>query len=238
MISSGVDSKQIRSRILNTIENGLQFDLSTDHCDRFLRRHINKKLKLVVLYVDIHDSTKMSLSIPETNFALIIQIFSQEVGLVIRGYGGYILKYVGDAVIAIFPAEFDNYKACENAINCARSILCIINECINPVFKVYRLPEITVKIGIEYGNALVVLYGKSLQMAHVDLIGQCMGITAKITAVAQSNEIVIGQSIYSIFLSYDYDSNNDAILKSFQLSCESMSKYIDKSESVSVAAFV
>jgi adenylate cyclase len=189
----------------------LQFDLSTEDCKKFLKRHVNGKVKLAILYIDIHDSTKMSLLLSATNFALIVQVFSQEVGLAIGGYGGYVLKYVGDAVIAIFPSEFDSYKACENAINCARGILYLIKQCINPAFKIYGLPELTVKIGLDYGNALVVLYGKSLQKAHVDLISSSMGITAKITTVAQPNEIVIGQSIYNIFFP------NDKLLKALSI---------------------
>ena len=41
----------------------------------------------------------------------------------------------------------------------------------NPEFKINELPEITLRLGLDYGDALVVLYGKSLEKAHIDLIG-------------------------------------------------------------------
>jgi class 3 adenylate cyclase len=201
MILSGTSPKQIQSRILKTLENGLQFDLSTQHCNKFVRRHVNEKVKLVILYIDICNSTKMSLLLSTASFALTVKVFSQEISLAVRGYGGYILKYVGDAVIAVFPSDFDTYKACEAAIRCATNISFIIKQCINPAFKIHGLPEITVKMGVDYGDALVVLYGKSLHNAHIDLISSSMGITAKIASFAQPNEIVMGQSIYNIFLS-------------------------------------
>jgi hypothetical protein len=81
MISAGTSLKQIQSRILTSLENGLQFDLSTEDCNKFLRRHVNDKVKLAILYIDIHNSTKMSLLLSATNFALMIQIFSQEITL-------------------------------------------------------------------------------------------------------------------------------------------------------------
>jgi class 3 adenylate cyclase len=127
---------------------------------KFLIRHVNENIKLAILYIDILDSTKMSLLLSATDFALMIRVFSQEITLAVRGYGGYVLKYVGDAVIAIFPSEFDSYKSCESAINCAKGILYLINQCINSAFKIYGLPELRTKIGLDYGNALVVLYGK------------------------------------------------------------------------------
>jgi adenylate cyclase len=170
MISAGTSPKQIQSRILKTLENGLQFDLSTEDCNKFLRRHVNEKVKLAILYIDIRNSTKMSLLLSTRSFALMVEVFSQEISLAVRGYGGYILKYVGDAVIAVFPSELDTYKACKNAMSCAINILYIVKQCINPAFKMHGLPELTVKIGVDYGDALVVLYGKSLQNAHIDLI--------------------------------------------------------------------
>src|ERR687887_434723 len=221
MISPGISPKQIQSRILKTLENGLQFDLSTQHCNKFVRRHVNEKVKLVILYIDICNSTKMSLLLSTTSFALMVKVFSQEIALAVRGYGGYILKHVGDAVIAVFPSEFDAYKACEAAMSCAINISFIIKQCINPAFKIHGLPELIVKMAVDYGDALVVLYGKSLYNAHIDLISSSMGITAKIASFAQPNEIVIGQSIYNIFLS------NGKLLKALSIP---ILKKIDKLE--------
>jgi class 3 adenylate cyclase len=41
-----------------------------------------------------------------------VQVFAQEISLAISGYGGYVFKYEGDAVIVLFPAEYDQVKAC------------------------------------------------------------------------------------------------------------------------------
>jgi class 3 adenylate cyclase len=79
--------------------------------------------------------------------------------MIISGYGGYILKYIGDAVIGIFPAEFDSQKACFNALDSAKTMVRIIDQVINPVLY-NKLPKIQVKIGIDLGESMVVLYGK------------------------------------------------------------------------------
>ena len=72
-------------------------------------------------------------------------------------------KYEGDAIIILFSADFDEVKACENALRCSTAILGILREVINPIFRANDLPEITVRIGLAYGYTLVVLYGKSLE---------------------------------------------------------------------------
>ena len=97
--------------------------MSTEECKKMLRRHVNTKSNLVTMFVDINHSTEMSLSLSENKFALMLQSFAQEISIALAGYGGYVFKYEGDAVIALFPAEYDNVKACRNALTCLSSRL-------------------------------------------------------------------------------------------------------------------
>ena len=190
--------EQTRARVNKTLMDGIQLNMSTEESKKLLRRHVNTKTNLVTMFVDINNSTEMSLSLPEDKFALIVQSFAQEISIAVLGYGGYVFKYEGDAVIAFFPAEYDQVKACENALNCSRAILEIIREVINPVFNAKELPEITVRIGMAYGYALVVLYGKSLEKAHIDIIGSSISLAAKIASIAKPNQVLVGEHIYNI----------------------------------------
>ncbi|MDQ5868331.1 MAG: adenylate/guanylate cyclase domain-containing protein [Thermoproteota archaeon] len=201
MFPSAQDVGQIRARVLHTIQYGLEFDLTTEQCKHFLKRHVNSNTTMVVLFIDINGLTQMSITLPPPKFATIVQVFSQETGLAIIGHGGYVLKYVGDSVIGIFPAEFDKRKACENALNCAKSILSIVRECINPALGDNNLPHITVKVGLDRGPSSVILYGKSMDLAPIDLIGPSISMASKITSAAEPNQILAGQSVYDVFTS-------------------------------------
>jgi class 3 adenylate cyclase len=99
-----------------------------------------------------------------------------------------VFKYKGDAVILLFPAKTDFTKACENALNCSIAILEIMNEVINPVFKTHGLPEITVRIGLRYGYALVVVYGNNMDKAHIDIIASSISLASKII-IATPNQV-------------------------------------------------
>lgn len=213
MLSSEQDVKQIKSRVLHTMKHGPEFDLTTEQSKQLLKRHVNSNTTMAVLIIDINGSTQMSITLPPSKFAAIVQVFSQETRLVIIGHGGYVLKYVGDSVIGIFPAEFDKRKACENALNSACSILSIIGECINPILKDNNLPEITVKVGLNCGPCLVILYGKNIDIAPIDLVGPTISIASKITAAAQSNQILVDQSVYDIFVPDDSFRNRFTSIK-------------------------
>jgi adenylate cyclase len=112
--------EQARARVSRTLTDGIQLNMSTEESKKLLRRHVNSKTNLAVMFLDINNSTQMSLTLAENKFALLLQIFAQEISIAVLGYGGYVFKYEGDAVIVLFPAEYDNVKACRNALNCSR----------------------------------------------------------------------------------------------------------------------
>lgn len=188
--------KNIQIRVERTLKQGPSIDLSTIKCKQYLMRHINNKTRLVVLCVDLVGSTKLTLSLTPQELISIINIFSTEMSMIISGYGGYVLKYIGDAVIGIFPADFDSQKACINFIMCAKTMINIITQVINPVFN-NKLPLIEIKIGIDLGDLMIVVYGKNVEIAHIDIIGSVISIAAKITALAKPNQILISENIFN-----------------------------------------
>ena len=196
----------IKTRVRQTLDRGVQIDLSTDMCKRFLRRRVNQKIGVVILYVDIDGSTKLSMSISPDKFATILHIFSQEMSLITSEYGGYVLKYVGDAVIALFPAEYNSSEAAKNAVDCAKGMREVIEKCINPELKLHGFPEIKAKMSMDYGDVQVVLYGKSLERSHIDIVGSSISVAAKMIPLAKTWEILVGQSIHEQLVHrYDFE---------------------------------
>jgi len=193
--------EKIRTRVAKTLAHGIQLNMSTDESKKLLKRHVNRKTNVVIMIVDVNNSTQMSLSLEEERFALLIQTFAQEISIAVAGYGGYVFKYEGDAVIAFFPGEYDQLKACNNALDCATSILQIIREVINPAFNGNGLPEISIKIGLTFGYALVLLYGHSLEKAHIDIVGSSISLASKIVSIAKPNQVLVGERIHNIVLS-------------------------------------
>ena len=196
MLSPVRDFNAVQARVRQTLDKGVQIDLSTEPCKRFLRRKVNQKVDVVILYADIDGSTNMSMALPPNKFATILHVFSQEMSLMTSEYGGYVLKYVGDAIIALFPAEYSSSEASKNTLNCAKGMKEIIKKCINPELSSRHLPEISVKMSSDYGHVQVVLYGKSIDRSHIDIVGSSISMAAKMIPLAQSWQILIGQSMY------------------------------------------
>ncbi|MGA7601807.1 MAG: adenylate/guanylate cyclase domain-containing protein [Nitrososphaeraceae archaeon] len=192
-----------------------EFNISMmEEAQNILEKYAKSKVTFVILHIDIVGSTAMSMTLPVERLATIIQTFTQEMSLIIAAYGGYVLKYVGDSVLAFFPVNMeDKYLPCANAVNCARSMVKIMREGLNPILSEYDYPEMGVRVGIDTGENVVVQYGgrgsssplsvgqdkrEVSKNLHFDVLGYTISIAAKMTTFAKDNQIVIGQFVYDL----------------------------------------
>ena len=182
-----------RKRVRKTIETGTLF--SAESSDELLREHLNSKLKLIVLYVDLVGSTMMTRSLPVAQLALMVQTFTQEMSFIVSRFNGYVLKYVGDAIIAYFPADANYNGRCNAAINCSQAMIQVLQEGINSIFREHGYDGLQAKIGIETGEHSVIQYILG-NKSYVDILGYGISMAAKLSTLARPNQVVISHGIY------------------------------------------
>ena len=189
--------KEAQKRIWGALKQGYEYNPSTDESEKFLRDLVSSRVNMIVLYVDLVGSTDITLSLPEEKVAIIISSFAQEMAEVIRQHDGYVLKFVGDAVIGYFIAEALPLLAADNAVNCAKTMVTLVEKGLNPILNQYDYPELKIKIGMDYGKNIIVRYGSDKEKSHVDILGPAMNIASKIQHVAEPNQILIGEDVYT-----------------------------------------
>lgn len=187
----------IQKRVWGALKKGYEYSAPFDESEIYLRSNVFSKIDMAILYIDLVGSTTMALELPEEKVATIISSFAQEMAYVVKQYGGFILKFVGDAVLAFFIGEKNALKASDNIVECAKSMISAIEKGINPILNQYDYPDLKVKIGIDYGKAMVIRYGADEKRAPVDLIGPVLNIAAKIQNHAKPNQILIGNDIFT-----------------------------------------
>ena len=187
---------ETQKRIWGALKQGYEYIGITDESEKFLRKNVFLKFDIVVLYVDLVGSTMMALELSEDKLAIIISSFAQEMASVISLHGGFVLKFVGDAVIGYFVASKNPLLAADNAVSCAKSMLKVIQKGINPILNQYDYPDLMVRIGVDFGQSIVIRYGVNPDTAQVDLMGPAMNIASKIQSLAKPNQILIGDDVY------------------------------------------
>jgi adenylate cyclase len=190
---------QRQDRLWSVLYERYRYNTSIKRGQDFLLNHVDSKISLVVMYADLVGSTKMSMALPVERMAKIIKVFSHELSSVVESYNGFVLKYVGDAVIACFPSGFNKYLSCDTAFQCAKSMIDVIENGINPIFEKDKdnYPKLAVKIGMDEGENLAIQYGYD-KSSPIDLIGYPMNVAAKMTSLTGPNKITVGNNVYKL----------------------------------------
>ena len=189
--------KVAQKRVSDSIIAGVEYSPFKDNSEEFLRDHVNSRVHIFVMYIDLVNSTNITLSLPEEKVVKLITSFAQEMAYTVTQFGGYMLKFVGDAVLAYFNADNALVYPADNIVNCAKSMIRVLNEAINPVLNENDYPTISAKIGIDAGENMIVRYGSDKTKSHVDILGASMNMAAKIQNMAEPNEILIGGDVYA-----------------------------------------
>ena len=169
-IDSETMIQETQKRIWKSLKHGIEYDATVDRSDAFLRQHVNEKIHMVVLFVDLVGSTNISLTLPEEKVAIIISSFAQEMALAIKQHNGFVLKFVGDAVIGYFM-HTSVLIAADNAVSCAQRMIQIMDQGVNPILNNYDYPDLLLHIGLDYGDNMIVRYGSDKEKSHVDILG-------------------------------------------------------------------
>jgi adenylate cyclase len=224
--------KMAQSRIWKALKAEPEFNISFEETNNILEKYAKSKVTLVILHIDLVGSTRLSMTLPVDRLATIIQAFTQEMSLMIQAYGGYVLKYIGDAILAFFIVRDGSeiYLPCINAVHCAKSMIKVTRQGINPILNQNDYPEMSVRIGIDVGENAVVQFGWDthtnvlsnnkekgydddkqiiIKRPHLDILGYTVSIATKMTTLAAPDQIVIGQSVY--------DTMDDVLKSSFQM---------------------
>jgi adenylate cyclase len=216
--------KKSQTRMWKTLKGEPQFIISVAETQNVLDKLASSKINFVILNVDLVASTKLSMTLPLDRLAILIQSFNQEISLIVKDFGGFVLKYVGDAVLAFFVVvpsqESEGKAACTRAIHCAKCMLQVAHGGINPILNQYDCPQMNIRIGIDLGENAVIQSGWDIHPDLIDveendinnsinkrgqplvkkpvydILGYNTNLAVKMTAFANPNHMVIGQLVY------------------------------------------
>lgn len=189
--------KRCRKELLEKWDHDQRYD-EQESLKKYLKKIRGKDIRIVILYVDLEESTEISSNVDIDINAKIIKIFLREMSKVIDNFRGYVLKFNGDCVIAIFFADENFTSMSNNAIQSAMIMISVIEYIINPIFIEKCFPKIGCHIGMDIGIVRVDTIEIIDIASFVELIGYPMNLTSKIQSYAGHNEILLGKNLYAL----------------------------------------
>ena len=143
-----------------------------------IRRGMGETIRAVIWLSDLRGFTSLSESLPRDELIELLNQYFGPMCNAVEANGGEVLKFIGDAMLAIFPVEDDAVAACRNALGAVRVAKAAVNN-ENERRAAAGKPRIRYGLALHVGD---VMYGNIGGDARLDftVIGPAVNLTSRI----------------------------------------------------------
>jgi class 3 adenylate cyclase len=160
-----------------------------------LRRPPSISQLIVVLFSDIRDFTTLTEGLGADEVVQFLNEWFSEVALIVRRNGGFIDKFIGDAVMALFGVPDPRESMTADAVCTALEMRDAL-DAINMRHRFLGGREIRVGIGIDQGEAVVGFIGSHLRQSYT-AIGDVVNTAARLESATKDvgSDILISDRV-------------------------------------------
>ena len=150
---------------------------------------------LVVMFVDLRDFTRLSEKRLPYDVVYVLNEFFAVVGAAITEHGGWIDKFLGDGLLAVFGQHTGIEIGCRQALRTARAIDLVLDH-INAKLELELGRPLQVGIGIEVGPLLLgrIGYGEAVDFT---VIGNAVNVASRLEALSKEKgfQVVLSRAV-------------------------------------------
>jgi class 3 adenylate cyclase len=153
----------------------------------------NETIEGTVMFIDICGFTKISETMPADKVVNMINAYFDEMVKEIIEHKGYIDKFIGDAIMAVFKGEYHLDRAIDAAL--------AVNEKLKTLTEIGEDLGFTpkVSIGIKSGEMISCNIGsRSLKRLDYTVIGDTVNMAARLQDAAKPGQIIISEDCYEL----------------------------------------
>ncbi len=140
-----------------------------------IRRGDGDEIDAAILFCDLRRSTQLQETLGRKTYISLLNQFFESTSDIVHEHGGEVLKFIGDAVLAVFPAGDNADQARTRAVETARKSTLALTE----MRASTGVPDLDCAIGISFGS---VTYGNIGSRERLDftVVGQAANIAARL----------------------------------------------------------
>ena len=154
-----------------------------------------ERKQVTVLFSDLSGYTAMTEKLDPEDVKEIMGCIFEDISAVIAQYEGFIEKFVGDSVMAVFGVPHAHEDDPVRAIRAARQIHEVVSA-LSPRIEERIGRPLSMHSGINTG--LVVTGGVDRVKGTHGLIGDTINLASRLQGLAQENDILIGEETYRL----------------------------------------
>ena len=141
---------------------------------------------ITVMFCDLVGSTSMAAKLDAEDWRALVNTYLDEASAAVTGFGGHVLKKLGDGLMALFGYPQAQENDAERAVRTALAIQRAISD-LNARNAANGAPELSARIGIESGQVVVDATG--------EVFGDAPNVAARVQAAAEPGSVLITGSV-------------------------------------------
>ncbi len=158
-----------------------------------IRRGDGDEIDAAIMFCDLRNSTRLEEDLGRRAYIQLLNGFFERVSTIVHDNGGEVLKFIGDAVLAVFPADPQkSFRARNQALRSARAIV----DALPDLAAETGLDTLLCSTGLAYGS---VTYGNVGSQERLDftVIGQAANVAARLGDYGKSlsHQIVVSADV-------------------------------------------
>jgi len=149
--------------------------------------------KYCVCMIDIMNSTKITSNLSDSQTSEFYRIFLNSTALIVRNFGGIVIKNIGDALLFYFPVIHSEVElTIKKCLNCCLTLGESHEEIARKLQK-ENLPVIDYRTSATFG---MVRIARTSTSSVNDIFGATVNRCAKINRTAPANGLIIGEDFF------------------------------------------
>lgn len=162
-------------------------------------------LQVSVMFTDIRGFTKYSSEVPPERLVQQLNEYFAVMSRIILQHDGYLDKFIGDAIMAVFGVPTPRPDDAKRAVRCALEIQRRQQQ-LNAEWRQRGWKELETGIGINSGKVVSGNIGSTQRMEYT-VLGDTVNVASRLCSVADAGQVVAAQSTkHGLEDDYDFDS--------------------------------
>ena len=153
--------------------------MMTSQLDRAVATRTGEAKNVTIFFSDISDFTSLSERLSPYDVMYLLNRYFVQAGDIVEQNGGFIDKFVGDGMMAIFGVD-DQPDAPLRAVNAALQTLAAVDR-MKPFFAAMYDADFDIRIGLHYGEAVIGSLG-SVGHERLTAIGDVVNVASRVEA--------------------------------------------------------
>lgn len=155
--------------------------------------------QVVVLFSDIRNFSTISENMPPRDIVNFLNTYFESTSTIIDQHKGYIDKFMGDGIMAVFGAPVPLENPALEGVKCGLSMLKNLKEVVHPQMKELGVPEFKIGVGVHFGHVIMGNIG-SKRRTDYSIIGDAVNLAARLEATTKEYKkaLIVSEEVYKI----------------------------------------